>query len=699
MQGSPISSITVGQQFQIQQWISDTSINPSGVFSSYHQLHFTAGRVETDVAVAFGSIVGALTAGEVAPGIIKMGAIVNDTPVGGIEQLFSTTTFTALEAGQFTASAVDGGGPNQELLEFLSDDPIPVGNIDFGSLNLNILPIPMSYTATSTSTLRVLAEGGYVKVRDTTIPGSPQVVASQLAVNTSVIQVTGSSGSDWFYIEPSALAVGVPIHVAGGNGGDLMFIYDSGNTQPATVWLDDDSVVFGPTTITMSSIGSMNLVLGSGVNTVHVAAVPADTNIVAQPNDSVLITGVQAGLELSVDLTSAGSGGHVSIGHDGDLDGILGEVAVEASNRGLLDILDDETGGGQTYQFSSVAGGFTQLTRAGLSGTIKYKGLNSVYFESGAGGHTINLGTVGGAGTATTLGTGNLQIRGGTGTNTYNINTTGTGDLWVNQPTNNANSTFNVRGTTSGQTVLDGGEGNDVYNIGAGSNSLSNINGLLYVTGKAGVSVLNISDSSYATAATYNFSNPASGVTGFSRGGMSGSIAYTSMNNVYMGIGTGNSTINLGDLYGAAMFLNAGTMTVNGGEHANDTLNVNLTGSGNLIANGRSAITGGSNCNIRGTTTGTTTLDGGEGNDVFTIGAPNHSVAGIYGNIIVNGDSEEGNMSYLTIDDSAGSDTLSVGSNGTSIVDANGHFTISFGGVRLVVKYINNGQAPVYIYL
>src|SRR5262249_16495554 len=58
-------------------------------------------------------------------------------------------------------------------------------------------------------------------------------------------------------------------------------------------------------------------------------------------------------------------------------------------------------------------------------------------------------------------------LAGASGTNTFNINTLGSGDLTVDESSNDDKSTFNVGSLSEGTITLDGGEGNDTFNFGS----------------------------------------------------------------------------------------------------------------------------------------------------------------------------------------------------------------------------------------
>ena len=139
MQGNPISSVEVGQQFQVQVSVQDTSADPHGVFSSFVRMSFDAQMADLTGPVAFPSTFVLKKGITSEPGVVTAGAILDTEPTGPDQLLLFTATFTATSAGTFSLTTAPSARTSHEILHFLNNDPVDPANIDFGTLDLTIV--------------------------------------------------------------------------------------------------------------------------------------------------------------------------------------------------------------------------------------------------------------------------------------------------------------------------------------------------------------------------------------------------------------------------------------------------------------------------------------------------------------------------------------------------------------------------------
>jgi len=215
----------------------------------------------------------------------------------------------------------------------------------------------------------------------------------------------------------------------------------------------------------------------------------------------------------------------------------------------------------------------------------------------------------------------------------------------------------------------------------ANSSTLNDILGELTVVGNGGQLIMD--DRNATGFHTYQISGTQTPT--LTRDGTT-TIHYGGFNAVDFYNSNGGSTFNLGTVAASGAtraVLGGNTLNVHGGS-GGDHFNVNAMGSGNLniYAYHVDEDDPENYFNVQGTTSGTTTLTGGEGNDYFLIGAGSHDLANI-GSVSVLGGDELGTDS-LTVDDSSGNHgTLS---NGNPITQSGSSASISYSDVESVTR-------------
>ncbi len=157
MKGNPISQVQVGQQFQIEEFVTDTTPNPEGVFSFLNNLNFNAALASSSGPITFPPGFPCTFPGDSSPGVLNAGAVLSLASTDGSDWKLFTATLTAKAAGQLTVSTSDDGLPGHDLLVFESLDLVAIDNIDFGSLNLTIVDAPADSSSSPPSNADVPA--------------------------------------------------------------------------------------------------------------------------------------------------------------------------------------------------------------------------------------------------------------------------------------------------------------------------------------------------------------------------------------------------------------------------------------------------------------------------------------------------------------------------------------------------------------
>lgn len=345
-----------------------------------------------------------------------------------------------------------------------------------------------------------------------------------------------------------------------------------------------------------------------------------------------------------------------------DFVGVGGDLAID--NTGLdspdLTIQDDGVAGDGVSQVVSSDAFFE---------TSNFSGFDSLTLLGGDGAQVIN---VNGLDSATTV-------------NTINV----TGDNFSG--TDASVNTINIRNVPAAVTVnATAAQGNDIFNVGSATNTLTPILGTVNLTGGVGASVINVNDQGFAGATTYTISTTGAASGRVQRTGtgqinyfdpgfasltlnagsggtvvdVTGTLAATP---VFVNGGTGNYTFNVGNantidtILGAVSF-NGGTGTshlfVNDAATATTntyvldtptatTGTVARSGGGptpglisytNLASLTVNAGAGGNTVNVRGVLAATpTTVNGTGGNYTFNVGNLANNLNNILGSLTLNG--------------------------------------------------------------
>lgn len=141
--GTPISSINVGEDFQLNVYVQDLRAVPYGVFAAFLDVVYSSQYVAVNGSLTYGSEYSTQPLGSVAtPGLIdEAGAVAGLTELNGGEYLLWSLPMTATHAGTalFTADPSDIL-PSNEVLLFRDEAGLASEHISYGSTLLTVQP-------------------------------------------------------------------------------------------------------------------------------------------------------------------------------------------------------------------------------------------------------------------------------------------------------------------------------------------------------------------------------------------------------------------------------------------------------------------------------------------------------------------------------------------------------------------------------
>jgi hypothetical protein len=451
------------------------------------------------------------------------------------------------------------------------------------------------------------------------------------------------------------------------NGVPTLIFDDSADPNPSTYVIDDTLVENGPLIpqVTFSGLSVLDVYGGTAADTFNVGSTSntATTNLVTGPGNNTVNVGATSG---ALSVYNQGGTATVTVGGNqtnAPLSSIQGTVTVDGSGPTTLLVADSS-------DTRVLTGTVTGNDIGGLSpAPIFYgPGVTSLILDGGSTGDTYDIKSTA-AGTVTT-------VNGGPGNDTFNITPS---DAIFNN-----NDNF---GNITGPLTVNGGGGADLliiddqndtaadtYTIAAGS---------VQRTGSAGVTYTGMQDvviNGGSGGDTYNVNSTAAGTP------------------VIVNAGAGNNMFHVGSGSLAAL---AGALTVNGsgGDTAlvNDTSNGAATtytvtsatlaaggGFAGLTYSGLAALTlnGGSAAdtyNIQSTGAATpVTANGGAGNDTFNVASGSNNLGNIQGALSVNGG---GGTNTVNVNDQSGGAGQGYTLTATSL-GRTGAATVTFGTIQ-----------------
>jgi hypothetical protein len=364
--------------------------------------------------------------------------------------------------------------------------------------------------------------------------------------------------------------------------------------------------------LTYSSLGTLNVSMGSGGNTFTVASTAPGTattvnsgtgsdTVNVQATSSPLTVNTQAGTD-TVNVQAIGAPASVNAGggndtinvssnaptNTGKLSGIAAVLTVNGGTGSSTANVSDT--GDSTASTSTLTGTALTSTAFGTGGSLSYSSLGTLNVSMGSGGNAFTVASTAPA-TATT-------VNSGTGSDTVNVVTTSS-PLTVN--TQAGTDTVNVQAIGAPASINAGG-GNDTINVSSNAptntGKLSGIAAVLTVNGGTGSSTVNVSDTGDSTASTSTLTGTALTSTAFGTGG---SLSYSSLATLNVSLGSGGSTGNAFNINVPSGQNLPATTNLNGGSAGKDTLVANwvkdFNGTLNILGFATSTVTVGNNFN------------------------------------------------------------------------------------------------------
>ena len=470
--------------------------------------------------------------------------------------------------------------------------------------------------------------------------------------NTGALYLNGSSeGNNVFNLGSLAPLVGGtlanlagPIYITGGT--NLMRFITRAGSGTNTVNVDDSGDTSANTgTLTSSTLTGLGMggVTYVSINFMNITLGSGSDTFNVQSTNSTTQTTLNTGS--GTDVVNVGS---LEPAADGLASGVQGALIVKGGGNDTMNVDDTGDTAGQTGTLTS-----TTLTGLGMGDSgIVYSGLGNLNISLGQGGNTFLIISTPSATT---------RVNGGMG-----------------------NDTFNVRATT-GTLYLSGGGGSNVYNLGSlapgTGGTVSGLSGAVFISGGTsflrlialadGTNTVNIDDTGDTTNVAGTLTS--STLTGL---GMGVGVTFVSISAVNINLGSGTDTYNIQSTNSTTVTtLNTGTGTdtVNLASNAATTY-INLGGGNDFV-------------NIQ-TTNATTYVNNTAGADTIDIGsnAPGAggNVNGILGAVVVDGD---------------GSDTLNVDDTGSTVAKAGTLTASTLTGLGMGLGISYSGVAALNISL
>ncbi len=533
---------------------------------------------------------------------------------GVLNQILGALNITG--GGQDTANIDDSGDQsgqsgNLTLTQFtglaMGSPGISYSGLSALNINLGAGADTFNIQSTASGTTTIVNTGG----------GNDTVNVQAISAATVVNAATGNDTINVSSNAPTntGILAGVRglLTINGGTGSTTANISDSSDSGNSVFGLTGTTLTsstggFGSGgSITYGALANLNVQLGSKQNTITVAGNGAATLTSITTNssntgpDAVNVVSTTNPLVIN-DATGNDTNNVQSIGAVVTINGKTGgaDITNVSSNAptntgnlaGIAKVLTINGGGGTSTanvsdasdasnsvfrltgtSLTSTLGGF------GAGGSISYGTLANLNIQLGSKQNTLTV--AGNGATALTTVTTNSST---TGPDTIFVNST-TNPLVINDAT--ANDIDNVVSIGAVATVYGKSGGADIINVSSNAptntGNLAGINALLTINGGNGTSTANINDTGDRSGTSSTLSNSALTSTAF---GPSGSIAYGSLANLNILLGSGGDQITItSTAVATTTFVNSGSGV--------DTVNVNATSGPTTVNTGA-----GSNTNV-----------------------------------------------------------------------------------------------------
>lgn len=143
LSGSPISQVSVGDDFRLNIYVEDLRSVPSGVFAAYLDVNYDTGLLSAQPIPEFDSIYASQTSGDLTTDgeVDEVGAFADEAP-GNEELLLASAAFTAQAAGtvNFVGDPADIR-PFHDVLVFGTVVPVKDAAIDYGAASIEVIEV------------------------------------------------------------------------------------------------------------------------------------------------------------------------------------------------------------------------------------------------------------------------------------------------------------------------------------------------------------------------------------------------------------------------------------------------------------------------------------------------------------------------------------------------------------------------------
>jgi hypothetical protein len=473
------------------------------------------------------------------------------------------------------------------------------------------------YTVTSTSLVKGSVEPHTftinADIEQLTVNGSAQPSTWNITSTSFNLIVNAGSGNDTFNVGGGDVDTNIvgTATINGGGGTDRIDFEDASDGPSGDNWtFAVGSLNKGGQVVNYSAMEGLVVNASAQANTYNLDAHGSSTPITINGgagNETFLVGNGDLDTNIDSNATLNGGGGTDSVTFEDSTDGSGSNIYTLTATQLVKSI--------RTFNYS----GFESLviTGSALAATYSINGSSSAatIVNGGAGADTVN---VGGGDVDTNLGT-NITVNGGGGADvlTFDDSADGAGAntatftngqivkgaqlfvytsfvslLWQGAA---MATTYNVNGTTPGTPVtINGGAGNDTFNVGGGDYD-SNINGEVRIVGNGGVDRVVINDTADQNAPVDTYEVNGGSFTKSSATGIDVSFSSPiiggapTIEEFVLNASNFDSTINVNSTGGQSIpvFPNPPTIfpvavTVNAGDGA-DAINVAPSGNLNLI--------------------------------------------------------------------------------------------------------------------
>ncbi|MFO0902620.1 MAG: tandem-95 repeat protein [Pirellulales bacterium] len=394
--GNPLTSLAIGQAFQLRGFAQDLRSNAQGVYAAYLDVTYDSTMASVTGAVGHGStFTVAATGSTTTAGLIDEvgGASASFTGAGENEVLLFTVPMTASKSGTLSFASNEADlGTAHEVLVFGSNTPVATSTINYGTVSVQVA----SSISASNDTFNVNEDSANttltVLANDSAPTGTLTITSVGATNNGGTVTIAADSKSVVY--RPAANFFGADIFTyTVTNGSDSATATATVTVQPVN---DPPTAVADSKSVSMNSTSNILDVLANDLQTpdsgetLRVTAVSTPTNGTASvgPNGAHVVYSPRANFTGTETLTytlSDGNGGTstgtvtITVANTSNAPSASSDTAtvLEDSDSTTINVLANDSAGaaGGTLSVTAVGttsnGGTVSVTSGG--GSVTYK--------------------------------------------------------------------------------------------------------------------------------------------------------------------------------------------------------------------------------------------------------------------------------------------------------------------------------------